>query len=179
MQEYYYRQAENGTYAVTEYQGDESAVVVPPDKAGGPITILGDGLFAGHGEITTVKFPDSVTDLGEFLFDGCWKLGRIELPPGLSFLWGRTFIRCGIVEIVLPDHLSSIPPFAFQDCRNLKRVICGSGLKRIHAWAFSGCNSLQVLVCNPEVEISPQAFAARGSAESSPLPEIRRTINNR
>ena len=84
MQEFYYKQAENGTYAVVEYHGDEQAVTVPQD--GVIVSILGDKLFAGHPEITSVTLPDSITDLGEFLFDGCDRLAQLTLPPGLRLL---------------------------------------------------------------------------------------------
>ena len=75
-------------------------------------------------------------------------------------LWGYTFVRCGIEEIVLPDQLRIIPPFAFKDCRNLRKVVCGAGLEKIYAWAFGGCDLLTEdgLIHGPKVEISPQAF---------------------
>lgn len=161
MQEFFFRQVEDGTYAVVEYRGDEEAVTIPYNGAGGPITILGDKLFAGHGEITSVTLPDSVTDMGEFLFDGCEQLRQLCLPAELRFLWGHTFARCALEEIVLPDHLSSIPPFAFKDCKRLKRIICGQGMKTVHPWAFAGCDSLRELVCRPGVRIDPLAYAAK------------------
>lgn len=116
-------------------------------------------LFAGHDEIRSISIPVSVTDLGEFLFDGCVNLHHIELPPHLRYLWGYTFCRSWIEEIVLPDSLRIIPSYAFKDCIRLKRVVCGKGVKKIAAWAFGGCENLTDLVHGPDVEISPQAFA--------------------
>ena len=168
MQEFYYKQAENGTYAVVEYHGDEQAVTVPQD--GVIVSILGDKLFAGHPEITSVTLPDSITDLGEFLFDGCDRLAQLTLPPGLRFLWGHTFARCGLEQIVLPDSLVSIPPFAFKDCKKLKRVVCGAGMKQIHAWAFSGCDALKEVVCGPRSRSAPGPLT-KGPEPDSPNPK--------
>ena len=96
----------------------------------------------------------------KFLFDGCINLRQLKLPEQLKTLWGYTFVRCGIEEIVLPDQLRIIPPFAFKDCRNLRKVVCGAGLEKIYAWAFGGCDLLTEdgLIHGPKVEISPQAF---------------------
>ena len=82
----------------------------------------------------------------------------MELPSGLKNLWGYTFVRCGLEEIILPDGVKAIPPYAFKDCKNLRKVICGSGMKKIYAWAFGGCGKLMDVVCDPSVEISPDAF---------------------
>ena len=157
MQEFYYRRVDDGTFCLTGYEGDEADVVIPDDIV---FTILNDKVFRGHEEIRSVRIPDSVTDMGEFLFDGCVNLRHLKLPTELKVLWGYTFVRCGIEEIVLPDQLRIIPPFAFKDCKNLRKVVCGAGLEKIYAWAFSGCERLteDELYHAPGVDISPKAF---------------------
>ena len=159
MQDFIYKMIEDGTYCVMSYQGDEAEVVIPDDR---DVTILYDDLFKGHTEITSVHIPDTVTDMGEFLFDGCTGLRQLRLPAQLTTLWGLTFVRSSIEEIVLPDGVESIPPFAFKDCKDLKKVVCGSGLKRIHAWAFGGCGQLKEVVHGPHVEVSPEAYRSKG-----------------
>lgn len=158
MQNFWYKLIEDYTHCVVKYQGDEAEVVIPDNR---DVTVLFDKLFAGHKEITSVHIPDTVTDLGEFLFDGCENLRHIELPSRLTSLWGYTFCRSGFEEIVLPDKLTSLPPFAFKDCKNLKRVVCGTGMKRIHAWVFGGCDRLEEVVCGPHVQISPEAYKTK------------------
>ena len=159
MQEFTYKQIEDGTYAVSSYTGDEAEVVIPPYL--GPITILTDKLFAGHSEITSVTIPDTVTDMGEFLFDGCTELRSIQLPSALERLWGLTFVRCGIEEIELPDGLKTIPPFAFKECKDLRKVTCGPSLKTIYDWAFSGCDSLTEVVHGEITVVSEKAFETK------------------
>ena len=146
------------SYTVMGYKGTEQTVVIPDKYAGKPGTILFDKLVVGHEEITSVIIPDSVTDLGEFLFDGCKNLRHIQLPSNLQYLWGYTFARCGLEEIVLPDSLKRIPPYCFKECIDLKKVICGSGMKQIDSWAFGGCSQLAELIHGPDVKISSKAF---------------------
>ena len=161
MQEFTYKLMENGTYCVSGYQGDEAEVTIPDTYNEIPVTVLFDQLFAGHEEITSVRIPETVTDLGEFLFDGCLNLHHLDLPAGLTSLWGYTFARCGLEEIILPDKLTSLPPFAFKDCKQLKRVVCGKGMKKIYAWVFGGCDQLKELNFGPNVQISPEAFQTK------------------
>ena len=161
MQEFFYRPNEDGTYCVIGYRGDEADVVIPDTYGGAPVTVLFDNLFKGHPEITFVRIPDTVTDIGEFVFDGCVNLRHIDLPRELINLWGYTFARCGIEEIVLPDKLTSLPPFAFKDCKRLKKVVCGAGMWKIYAWVFGGCDALEEFIPGPGVQISPEAFSEK------------------
>lgn len=161
MQEFIYKLLENNTYCVVGYIGNEANVVIPDSYGGAPITVLFDNLFRSHTEITSVRIPDTVTDIGEFVFDGCINLRHIELPSQLTDLWGYTFARCGIEEIILPDKLTALPPFAFKDCKQLKKVVCGSGMKKVYSWVFGGCDQLSEFIYGPNVEISPEAFQTK------------------
>ena len=161
MQELKYKLVDDGTFCVSGYTGDEAVVEVPAQVDGVPVTVIADGAFQGHPEITELRLPDCVTDLGEFILDGCENLKTLKLPAKLERFWGYTFVRSGLEELVLPAGLRSIPPFCFKDCKRLKRVVCGAGLKKINAWAFGGCEALEELVCGHPVEIHPQAFETK------------------
>ncbi|MGI6220770.1 MAG: leucine-rich repeat domain-containing protein [Coriobacteriales bacterium] len=156
MQRFDYKLIEDGTYSIVGYHGDEPEVEIPA----GPyiVTVLYDKLFMGHSEIMSIKIPDTVKDIGEFAFDGCGNLRSIVLPDSLEYLWGHTFARSGLEEVVIPDGVRSIPSFAFKDCKSLRRVVCGSGIKNIYAWAFGGCENLVEVVHGPDVKVSPEAF---------------------
>ena len=149
---------DENSYTVMGYRGSSEDVIVPEMYLGKPVTILFDKLFLGHSEIRSVQIPDTVTDIGEFVFDGCMNPHHISLPKNLRNLWGYTFTRSGIEEITLPDQVKVIPPYAFKECTNLRKVICGAGMKKIYSWAFGGCPNLTELIYEPGVEISPEAF---------------------
>lgn len=161
MQEFYYKYMEDGNVFVIGYYGDDTEVVIPNQYNGYRITVLYDDLFKGHSEITIIRMPDTITDFGEFIFDGCTNLRHLQLPTELSVLWGYTFVRSGLEEITLPDKIQTIPPFAFKDYKNLKKVICGAGMKKICSWAFSGCDNLTELIHAPKVEVSPDTFMTK------------------
>ena len=158
MQQFFYRFLEDGTYCVTEYQGDEADVVIPDTYCSKPVTVLFDRLFKGHTEIISIKIPDTVMDIGSFVFEGCSSLKQIELPSSLTNMWDSAFARSSIEEIVLPDKITSIVPFTFKDCKELKKVKCNPGLKKIHAWAFHGCSNLKDFQCSSDTIVSEDAF---------------------
>lgn len=161
MQKFMFSPTGDGTYSVSGYKGNEKNVVIPDSYGSGVITVIDDKLFAGHKEIELVHIPDTVTNIGEFVFDGCENLHHIDLPSQLECLWGYTFVRCGIEEITLPDKLVTLPPFAFKDCKNLRKVVCGKGLKKVYSWVFSGCDKLTEFIHCDNVEVSPKAFESK------------------
>lgn len=158
MQDFVFKMAEDETFSVTGYSGNEEEVVIPDTHWGRPVTILFDDLFRGHAEIRTVRIPDTVTDIGEFVFDGCENLTKVTLPSTLEHIWPYAFARCSIEELVIPDGVRSIAPFTFKDCRSLRKVTCGTGMKKIYAYAFGGCGRLSEFYFEPGCEISPLAF---------------------
>ncbi len=158
MQEFYTKTMDEETCCIMGYSGDDKRVVIPAYMAGKKVIILYDALFKDHTEITHVKIPRTVTNIGSYMFDGCTKLREITLPDGLEEIWECAFSRSSIEEIVIPDGVKTIMPFTFRDCKKLKRVVCGSGMKKICAGAFEGCTKLKEVVYGPDVEVSPEAY---------------------
>ncbi|MBR0419230.1 MAG: leucine-rich repeat domain-containing protein [Erysipelotrichaceae bacterium] len=158
MQEFIYKMNDNETYTVMAYRGDEEVVKIEETYAGKPVTILFDSLFKGHKEIKEVIIPDSIEDIGGFIFDGCDGIEEIKLPAGLKNLWQYAFVRTNITEIEIPEGVSTIPPFAFKDCIHLKKVVCHTGLKKIHDHAFEGCKEIETFIVDPGTYIGDLAF---------------------
>jgi hypothetical protein len=156
--EFSFKEMVDGSYCVMGYQGDAPHVVIPDSHNERPVTILFDNLFSGHQEIETVHIPDTVTNIGGFIFEGCTSLHHVELPAKLENLWRGALAHSSLEEVVIPDGVTSLVIYVFKDCKQLKKVVCGKGLKTIGAYAFSGCDKLTDLVCGPDTEISPQAF---------------------
>lgn len=154
--EFYYRMFDNGTFCITSYKGDSEHIVIPDNRN---VSILFDDLFKGHSEITSVTMPDTITDIGGFVFDGCTNLKEILLPPNLQNMWQYAFTRCGIETITIPGSVNSIVPFTFNHCEQLKTVTFQEGTSKICAWAFKGCIALEdVYLPKSLTEIHHNAF---------------------
>ncbi|WP_028506139.1 leucine-rich repeat domain-containing protein [Ruminococcus sp. FC2018] len=140
MQDFEFMMTQDECYTVSSYKGDEERVVIPPIFLGKPVTILYDKLFRGHGEIKSVCIPDTVTDIGEFVFDGCENLRQITLPRDLRSIWSYAFTRSSFEELIIPAGVETVAPFTFKQCRELKRVKFLGNVKKIHSYAFCGCD---------------------------------------
>ena len=82
--DFVFRLVDDLTYAVMGYNGNAEHVVIPETHGGKPVTVIYDEVFKGHTEMKSIYIPDSVTDLGEFLFDGCVNLADISLGSGVE-----------------------------------------------------------------------------------------------
>lgn len=140
MQEFEFMPTQDECYTVCGYKGDEENVVIPAVYLGRPVTILYDKLFKGHKEITSITIPDSVTDIGGFVFDGCEGLHSIALPQALTSLWSYAFTRSSFEELTIPAGVETAPPFLFKDCRQLRKVTFLGDVKKVHNYSFCGCD---------------------------------------
>ena len=172
MQDFNYKYNVNDTYMVTYYTGDDAVVVIPDTYYGKPVGMLYDGIFRGHPEIEQIRIPDTVSEIGGFVFEGCTSLKQITLPSQLIFLWQYAFVRSSLQQITIPDGVVRIAPYTFQECRDLQKVILPVKLRRIGAFAFRDCVSLKRIVIGEDTVIAENAFTGCGEVEI-----IRRTCD--
>ena len=160
--EFYYKYADDETWCVIRYTGQDAHVLIPDTHGGRDITILNDDLFKGHENLESVHIPARLRTLGGFLFDGCSRLHQVLLPDTLTDMWQYAFVRSGITEIEIPGSVKHIIPFVFKDCTQLQTVRCGKGVQKIFANAFAGCTSLEKVYVHADTEIAEGAFAGCG-----------------
>lgn len=152
---YYYKMVPDGTYCLTGYDGSDASVQLPQNIT---VSILNDKLYRGHTEITEITLPDSITQIGGFVFDGCTNLKKITLPPRLEGMWQYALTRMAIEEIEFPGTLKHIIPFTCSECKELKKVIINEGTVKIEAWAFKDCTALEEVILPEGITIHEQAF---------------------
>ncbi len=156
MEDFIYKYVpESDSFCAIGYLGDKRDVAVPAMHWGKPVTILYDNLFRGHAEIRSVTLPDTITEIGACVFDGCMDLRHISLPNSLESMWQYAFARCGLETVALPPKVTQVIPFTFFDCKRLHTVECGENLQKIYAHAFKGCDSLKYLSHSPKTIVSP------------------------
>ena len=152
----YYNKNQDFAVCLMEVVGNGEEAIIPDDKN---ILIVCDDIFKGHKELERVEFPDTVIEIGGFVFDGCENLKDVELPANLRDFWQYAMTRCGIEEIDIPGSVERIAAFTFNECAQLKTVKVNDGTKKILAWAFKDCVSLvDVYLPSTIEEISDKAF---------------------
>lgn len=158
MHDFWYKHADNETYMVQFYKGDDKRVEIPDSYYGCPVSVLMDDIFKNHTEIEEVILPDTLTDIGGFVFDGCTSLKHIELPSSLHTFWQYAFVRSSFEELVIPEHVKIIPPFCFKDCHHLKKVTFMADQLKIMSNAFLDCHELEEVHVPSNLQVHPLAF---------------------
>ena len=79
---------------LTEYFGDETALVIPAAIGAKPVVALADGLFKDNTAITSAEIPDSVTVIGKELFSGCTALTTVTLSDDVTVIGESAFSGC-------------------------------------------------------------------------------------
>ena len=126
---------------------------------------IASSAFRGCSSLAGVKFPDSVTAIGELAFYDCKKLTtanigsgvktinknafsycsalkNITLPYGVGVITDSAFMNCTALTSIDLTNVEYIDELAFAYCSALKSVTFGDKLTFIGRAAFSGCSSL-------------------------------------
>ena len=124
-------------------------------------------------ELRTVKFPDSLVEIGDDTFWDCTKLTNVILPPKLETLGGRAFAGCcslkkitipktvtkaawttfeseldcpsGLEEAWIEDGMEIIPEQLFRNAENLRIVHIPASVTEIRGGAFANCYALETV----------------------------------
>ena len=155
-----------GTYTVTGMGNvTDGVIVVPSVYEGLPVTAVAREAFAKNVNITAVILPDSIVTIdsrafdgctalteavlpnnaimGEYVFNGCKNLVKVNLPANLTTVPRYTFYEChSLAAIEFPSGIKTIGENAFYECRKLVNFTFPNGLERIERNAFSGCHTL-------------------------------------
>lgn len=138
---------------------------------GGNVGSIGDSAFSGPANsaldgdfppalnyacaLTSVVIPDSVTNLGNYVFYNCKHLTNVILGHGVMNIGTGLFSgssaglppdavssvsnnACGLRRIVIADSVTNIGDSAFYNCSDLATITIGTNVARIGDSAFSG-----------------------------------------
>ena len=101
------------------------------------------GAFKDCTEISSVKFPQTLTKIGKTAFEGCTGLISISMPASLTEIDWYAFSGCtGLTSISMPANLTKIGWNTFKGCTGLTSISLPASLNSIGAGAFSGCTGL-------------------------------------
>lgn len=161
--------AENATYSSRGnilYDRAQTKIIYVPRTIEGTLilpdtlTEIGTGVFDGcSGLIGALKIPDNVTKIGDSAFSGCGGLTELIIGQNVKKIGFYAFYGCtGLMgELRIPDSVTFIDSGAFQDCTGLTSVKIGNGLTEIGSQAFNGCNMLEKII----VDGKNTAFSAQ------------------
>jgi hypothetical protein len=164
---------------IKKYNGLATIVNIPATIEGYPVKELGEMIFYGNDNITSVTIPDSVTAIysvsskDNHLRYSEYSSGPVGVSHGI-------FGNCRKLQsVTLSKNIKSIPHAAFGFCRDLTSITIPNGVTAIGAFAFYECTRLQsVTLPDSLIEIMEGAFAGTGLTDIV-LPKSLGGLNSR
>ncbi len=126
------------------YKGE---VIIPPSVENKgyiyKVASIGASAFRECKNLTSVIFPQTITEMGAYSFYNCENLVYAKFPDSLLRINPAAFSNCRKLKITLPNSIISIYGSVFRGCDELKEVLVPRSLRRIGSFSFYGCNRIE------------------------------------
>lgn len=98
-------------------------------------------------KIESISIPNTVQNIGTYIFAGCSSLTSISMP----------------------DELTNIGSWTFSDCRSLTSISLPASVTYIGNRCFDGCTSLAKITFNSDIPENTYSWVGLCSIESKPV----------
>ena len=191
-----YAVLDEGGISITAYSGNDAEVDIPGTIDGYTVTAIGDKVFSGNKNLTSVTIPVSVTDIGDSAFYLCNNLESVTIPASVTRIGEYAFAYCdNLATIIIPDSVASIGYAAFWSTAwynnqpdgliyagkvayKMKgdtcpaEVIIKDGTIGIADYAFRGCSDLEsITIPDSVLNIGHHAFYECTGLKSIVIPD--------
>lgn len=118
-----------------------------------------------------VKFPSTLSYIGDSAFEFSRNLTEARLPEGFKSFGTRCFAVTGLEEIHIPPKVTELPDGTFDGCMGYEELLVPGHVKRIGAFCFSANRRVKKVSIGEGVEsIGRRAFNGNPDMESLSLP---------
>ncbi len=141
---------------------------------------IGESAFRDCTNMKKLKIKNNCIKIGERAFENCADLVDVELPIGLTEIYGGVFNSCkSLKNITLPEKLTILGESAFSDCVLLEAVDIPATVTKIDDLAFNGCLNLNSVVLHEGIKkIGKSAFKNCRALTEVSLPSTISNISN-
>ncbi|MCL2442698.1 MAG: leucine-rich repeat domain-containing protein [Treponema sp.] len=140
---------------ITGYNGNRTAVNIPPRIRNLPVTEIGERAFVGN-SLTSVTIPNSVTSIGNHAF-ATNRLTSVTIGNGVRTIGNNAFWRNQLTSVTIPNNATSIGVAAFASNR-LTSVVLPNSVTYLAG--FSNNQIANITIPNSVTTIGHAAFAA-------------------
>ena len=165
-----YKVNDDGTLAVTNYNGADMDVSIPIDYEDKVVKNVAQSAFKGS-DIESVTMPDGMKQIDGYAFALCKKLNTVNIPEGVTTIGSNAFFATfALEEIELPETLETLELNAFN-ASAIKEIIIPKNVKTIGEYAFADCSSLtSITVLGEKTMVASTAFNT-GTDTKIPAPK--------
>lgn len=130
---------------------------------------MGQSVFTGCTNLTTVVLPDNATIIENSMFYGNTKLSNVNIPASLTTIESSAFYNTAVNNITLPNGLKTISSSAFSNCSKLSAINIPDTVTIIDSNAFYNCPSLATVTVgeNAKYTLGQYAFQSSGVTDES------------
>lgn len=148
---------------------DENGNCILPNS----VTEIEEGAFKGCYELKSIIIPNSVTKIGDEAFSGCKNLKSITIPNSVIGIGEFAFESCyGLTSVTIPDSVTYIGEGAFDDCERLVSINIPNSVPEIYDLVFQECYNLKSIdLPNSITSIGWSAFGHCEHLESITIPD--------
>ncbi len=103
-------------------------------------------MYLNGEKITSLSFPDGLTEIKSFTFTNVTGLTDVEIPDSVSFIGSCAFFCCtDLKTLKLPDNDTTMANYAFGNCTALEKAIIPEGITTIYPQLFMSCRELTIV----------------------------------
>ena len=144
---------------------------------------IGDSVFSGRRDLTSIDIPEGVVSIGSSAFDMCMNLSTVNFPStlktigeraffycsiggtlsfasGLESIGSKAFMRTRVGALVLPATTTLVDTYAFSECSSLQSLTVLSSACSIKAYAFASCPRLTSIDIAEGASVDSYAYGA-------------------
>ncbi len=128
--------------------------------------------------LASFNMPNSVTSLGESVFEDCYGLTKVSISEKLTVIPESAFCGCPIANLTIPASVTAIGKSAFFKCATPHIYIPGS-VKSIGDWAFENSTCQSVHLNEGIASIGEYAFYETTQLKAVSIPSSVTSIGTR
>lgn len=189
---------------ITAYIGTSSVISIPSEIEGLPVTNINSLLLSSlnsyeeeefKNHIRQVFFPDSVTEIKEYLFSGyrnlyyvrlskscttipsgmfyeCESLKNIQIPECVTKIEDAAFYRTGFTSMSISNTVTNFGKDIFCSCEKLENIELPDNMTTIPTGMFFSCEALKSIEIPKNVKIlGDKTFSGCKGISKIQLPE--------
>ena len=142
------------------------------------ITNIGDYVFNGCTSLKSINIANSVISIGKSSFEGCKSLSNLDIPDRITNIGNSAFYGCiSLTNVIIPNSVTAIGAWAFSNCSNLTSITLSDSITKIEDCMFYGCEKL-IRITMPEnvTSIGGSAFYGCTSIDNIHIPNSVKSI---
>lgn len=150
---------------ITGYEGDETAVVIPDEIAGLPVTEIAGYAFASK-SITSIAIPDSVKIIQSYAFGGADALENVDLGANVEYIGEAAFMNCiNLCTVNMGEKVRYVGDNCFSGDARLEKIIMPDTVEYLGEGAFMLCNLRYFNIPAGVAVIKPYTFNGKPYSE--------------